>query len=86
VGKIPPKWRVPAGGWLKLNWDAALNMQSKRMGIGIVVRNEKGEFFPSINDPTIAEALAAWHAVNLCVDRGFQCRVGRGLFSTGLNS
>jgi len=78
VGRIPLKWRVPARGWLKLNWDAALKMQSMRMGIGIVVQNEKGEFVAAmakvlhfINDPTVAEALAAWHAANLCVDRGF---------------
>ncbi len=79
VGRTLPKWQVPAGGWLKLNWDAALNMQSKKMGIGIVVRNEKGEFvaamarvLPSLNDPTVAEALAAWHVVTVCVDKGFQ--------------
>jgi ribonuclease HI len=78
VGRIPPKWKVPVGGWLKLNWDATVNKQSKRMGIGIIVRDEKGEFvaamakvLPSINDPTVAEALAAWHAVNLCVAKGF---------------
>ncbi|XP_062155330.1 uncharacterized protein LOC133863403 [Alnus glutinosa] len=85
VGRTLPKWQVPAGGWLKLNWDAALNMQSKKMGIGIVVRNEKGEFvaamarvLPSINDPTVAEALAAWHAVTLVLIRDFKKSCWRG--------
>jgi ribonuclease HI len=61
-------------------------MQSRRMGIGMIVRNEKGEFvaamakvLPSINDPTVAEALAAWHAVNLCVEKGFHKIVLEGL-------
>jgi ribonuclease HI len=61
-----------------LNWDAAVNKQSKRMGLGMIVRDEKWEFvaamakvLPSINDPTVAEALAAWHAINLCVAKGF---------------
>jgi ribonuclease HI len=78
VGRTPPKWKVSFGGWLKLNWDAAVNKQSKRMGLGMIVRDEKWEFvaamakvLPSFNDPTVAEALAAWHAVNMCVAKGF---------------
>jgi ribonuclease HI len=78
MGRIPPKWKAPVGGSLKLNWGAAVNKQSKRMGIGIIVRDEEGVFvaamakvLPSFNDPTVAEALAAWHAVNMCVAKGF---------------
>jgi hypothetical protein len=48
------------------------------MGIGVVVRNESegvvaalAKAIPFVEDPTAAEAIAAWHAVNLCVDRGF---------------
>jgi ribonuclease HI len=78
MANIPSNWRAPRAGWLKANWDAALNNTSRKMGIGVVVRNESGEVvaalakvIPFVEDPTAAEAIAAWHAVNLCVDRGF---------------
>jgi hypothetical protein len=42
-----------------------------------VVRNETGEVvaalakaIPLVEDPTTAEAIAAWYVVKLCVDRG----------------
>jgi len=73
----PPKWRLPVDGWLKANWDAALNKTSRNMSVGVVVRNDQGQVvaalakvFPYIDDPTIAEAVATWQAVNLCVGRG----------------
>jgi ribonuclease HI len=75
----PSKWRAPEGGWLKLNRDATLNSRSKKMGIGIVVQNKYGEFvaalakvLPLVDDPTAAEAIAAWHVVSMCVNCGFQ--------------
>jgi hypothetical protein len=88
MANIPSNWRAPRAGWLKANWDAALNNTSRKMGIGVVVRNESGEVvaalakvIPFVEDPTAAEAIAAWHAVNLCVDRGFHqvASVGEGL-------
>jgi ribonuclease HI len=33
---------------------------------------------PFVEDPTAAEAIAVWHAVNLCVDRGFHQVVFEG--------
>jgi hypothetical protein len=67
------------GGRLKLNRDAALNSRSKKMGIGIVVQNKYGEFvaalakvLPLVDNPTAAEAIAAWHVVSMCVNCRFQ--------------
>jgi ribonuclease HI len=34
--------------------------------------------FHFIDDPTVAEAIAAWQAVNLCVDKGFRCMALEG--------
>jgi hypothetical protein len=38
VANIPPIWRLPTGGWLKLNWDTALN----RTGSSPVAFNWRG--------------------------------------------
>jgi hypothetical protein len=52
-----------------------------------VVRNETGEVvaalakaIPLVEDPTTAEAIAAWYVVKLCVDRG----LSSGSFGGGL--
>ncbi len=87
-GRIPPKWKAPAGGWLKLNWGAVVNERLKRIGIRIIVRDEKGVFvaamakvLPSLYDPSVAEALAAWHAVCMCAAKGFHKIVVEGVSS-----
>jgi hypothetical protein len=36
------KWRAPALGWVKLNWDASVEMETRRMGYGALVRDERG--------------------------------------------
>jgi hypothetical protein len=53
------------------------------MGIGVIVWNEQGQvvaalakILPFIDNPTIAEAIVAWQAVNLCVDRTLLCWPG----------
>jgi hypothetical protein len=85
VEKTSSRWRAPRDGWLKVNLDAALLIQTKKMGIGVVVRNETGEvkaalakFLPLVDDPTAAKAIAAWFTVKLCVDCGFQLVVLEG--------
>ncbi|XP_040987644.1 uncharacterized protein LOC121235360 [Juglans microcarpa x Juglans regia] len=62
-------------GFIKANLDASLNEQN--MGIGIVIRDEKGEVMASacykkqpVKDPTLAESLALWQTVELCNDLG----------------
>jgi hypothetical protein len=35
------KWTAPPIGWYKANWDVALDKVQGRMGIGVVVREER---------------------------------------------
>jgi hypothetical protein len=34
----------PPCGWLKLNWDASVDKNGRRMGVGIVVHDHEGCF------------------------------------------
>ncbi|KAF5477697.1 hypothetical protein F2P56_004314 [Juglans regia] len=69
-------WKKPEQGGFKANWDAALN--SKFMGLGVVIRNENGEVvacacsrrLPAPNSD-VAESVALWFAVELCCELGF---------------
>lgn len=58
---------------IKRGWDAALDINSKRMGVGVIVRDMEGSVLaamctivPLITDSTIAEAVATWRAVDFC--------------------
>jgi ribonuclease HI len=60
-------------GWRKINWDAALEISNKRVGIGLGVRDGSGVVeaastvcIPFVTDPMLAEALGAWHALLFC--------------------
>jgi len=64
------KWIKPPLGSIKVNWDASLDINGKRMGMGIVARDDSGSFLaavvltmPYIRDPEVAEALTARRAV-----------------------
>ena len=72
-------WSPPVEGTLKANWDAASNVRRGKMGMGVVIRNHKGKFraakFSLINgrfEPTVAEAMAAIHAIVFCKEMGIQ--------------
>jgi hypothetical protein len=65
-------WEKPQEGRWKINWDAAIDKQTLKIGIGIVIRDFDGsvvvaraKFLPYIIDPPTAEAVAAWYAVSL---------------------
>lgn len=73
------KWQKPLEGTLKVNWDAAVDVVRKRMGMGVVVRDHGGELLATqcatkdfITDPRTAEAYAAWRAVELSSQLGLQ--------------
>jgi hypothetical protein len=60
-----------------LNWDAAINRTTTRMGAGVVARDENGLVVaaisanrPCIADPATAKAIASWMMADLC------CKVG----------
>jgi hypothetical protein len=64
---------------VKANWDAAIDLQTQRMGVGMVLRDDTGcvlaalsSFIPSVSDPTVAKALALWKTVAVCIDLGVQ--------------
>lgn len=38
--QVVKKWEPPVGGFLKLNWDAALCSTTNMMGVGAVLRDE----------------------------------------------
>jgi ribonuclease HI len=76
---IVKRWMAPEQGLFKLNWDAALGSSPTRMGVGAVLRDGQGRarvamatIFPNVSDPTLAEAMALWKAVNLCLDLGYK--------------
>jgi ribonuclease HI len=69
------KWTAPTHGWYKANWDFAFNNSAGRMGVGVIVRDEKGEVAVAWSksclgslEPTTGEAFALFHAVTLCND------------------
>jgi hypothetical protein len=73
------KWERPKEGFVKLNWDAAINRRSKRMGAGVIARDETGMVVaalsasrPSITDPATAEAIVAWMMADFCCKLGFR--------------
>jgi hypothetical protein len=67
-------WKKPSFGVIKVNWDAAVDKEGQKMGIGIIARDHNGSIVAVleasrkfITDPTTAEALAAWKMAELCV-------------------
>jgi ribonuclease HI len=72
-------WSPPMEGTLNANWDAASNVKGGKVGMGVVIQNHDGEFQAAksnfINgrfDPTVAEAMAAVHAIGFCKKLGVQ--------------
>ena len=71
-------WKQPEEGFLKLNWHAAINKGTQRMGVGIIARDHGGAVVaamctsrPYICDPATAEALAVWILAEFCCRFGF---------------
>jgi hypothetical protein len=58
------RWERPKEGYIKLNWDAAINKLTRRMGEGIVARDDNGLVVASmsasrllISDPLLLRLL-----------------------------
>lgn len=45
------KWEKSLVGWLKVNVDASLDMNQRKMGIGYVIRDYEGKFVASKEIP-----------------------------------
>ncbi|XP_041020422.1 uncharacterized protein LOC121262053 [Juglans microcarpa x Juglans regia] len=72
------RWKKPNRGQVKVNWDATIDQKQKKMGIGVVIRDEMGEALTTCCDQkkhvqhsAIAECMALWKAMELCRDLGF---------------
>ena len=71
------KWQAHSEGVYKANWDAALNIQNERIGLGSVIPDQEGNVKAAQCivrrgrfEPGIAEALAAVQTLMLCRDLG----------------
>lgn len=72
------KWQRPLEGFIKINWDAAIDKANHQMGVGVLARDAEGVVvaslcatIPSISDPGVAETMALWRAVALCRELEF---------------
>ncbi|KAF5471762.1 hypothetical protein F2P56_008532, partial [Juglans regia] len=69
------RWEKPRKGFVKANWDAAVERKQRKVGIGVVIRDEDGELLVAVegqkfntNQPAEAEAQALWKAMVICRD------------------
>jgi hypothetical protein len=44
------RWKAPMGGFVKVIWDAAVETTKKKMGIGIIIRDSKGEALATLSE------------------------------------
>ena len=70
-------WTKPPIGVIKINWDAALDLQTGLAGLGTIARDHEGRVlamatstYQHIRYHTTVETLAAWHAVVLGIHLG----------------
>jgi ribonuclease HI len=78
-------WQRPPFGVIKLNWDAAINKVTRRMGVGIVARDAGGAVVavrcasrPHITDPATAEAMAVWMLADFSITLGHTQIIAEG--------
>ncbi|KAL5808584.1 hypothetical protein ACOSQ3_029275 [Xanthoceras sorbifolium] len=72
------RWSRPAEGWLKLNVDASLRVDSCLVGLGAVVRDSNGDFMAGLSHKLvgsisveIAKASAILNGLHLAIESGF---------------
>ncbi|XP_041017938.1 uncharacterized protein LOC121260160 [Juglans microcarpa x Juglans regia] len=75
IGRLVKNLNKPPSEFVKANWDAALNLRTKRMGIGIIVRDEGGEVLvivcvqkKYVSQVALAESYTLWKAIEICND------------------
>jgi ribonuclease HI len=73
------KWRPPPMNFVKINWDAAVDISKKIIGMGIIARDEKGRFLAAISkkqkimvEPVVAETIAAINAIIFCQELNYR--------------
>ena len=72
----PVMWIKPDRDWAKVNVDTAIDKGSRRMGLGIILRDHKGNFLAAKSamrrglwDSTAAEEQVAYLEVHLAQER-----------------
>jgi hypothetical protein len=65
------RWKARMGGFVKVNWDAAIETTKKKMGIGIIILATLSEHKDNIIAHEIVEAMAALRVVNFNRELGF---------------
>ncbi|KAI5352407.1 hypothetical protein L3X38_005298 [Prunus dulcis] len=71
-------WNPPASPFVKVNVDASWNPNSKRVGIGILIRNTHGDFIKGSSIPSVAnsaieaEAQACLEGCKLAAEMGYR--------------
>lgn len=71
-------WKCIDLGYVKVNWDAFLNVRNGIVGLGCVIRNDDGVIVGAKccacmieADPLLAECMAAYSALNFYKEMGF---------------
>lgn len=77
--RIPGCWVPPPVDFVKVNFDGAFSKESNFSGVGVVIRNERGELMACLEkqiargvDVSHVESSAALSAVELAIDCGFE--------------
>ncbi len=84
-------WKPPDVGFLKVNWNAFVNVNAGVIGLGCVIRNEEGLVMGAKccvckvqADPLLVEAMAALLALEFCLDMGLAKIVSDGILCKSL--
>ena len=72
------KWSSPPIGMYKVNWDIVIEANMKCVGLGVIIRDEKGRVvavlsktLDSLQDPTFGEAIGERGAMEFAKELGF---------------
>ncbi|XP_062149801.1 uncharacterized protein LOC133858359 [Alnus glutinosa] len=78
-------WKPLDVGFLKVNWDASVNVNVGVIGLGCVIRNDEGIIMGAkccvykVNaDPLLAEVMAALFALEFCLEMGLAKIISEG--------
>lgn len=68
----------PLNGFVKVNWDTAVNKSKKKIGIGVIIRDCKSHVRATLADtkdhiiaPDVVEAMAALRTVKFSCELGY---------------
>ncbi|KAF5478245.1 hypothetical protein F2P56_004821 [Juglans regia] len=85
IRRINTKWLPPNDYFMKINYDAFVNKEEKKMGIGMTARNHVGEILFSccvvrkfVGEIEVAETLALWKAMETGAELNLQGVVFEG--------